>query len=319
MLLTRSVLKAITTASRPVWRRLPLQRFRPLSTTHPKHSTATAGSHTSGRNAAPSAGQPIVERRVSLDDFKRLADNDTATVDDAKLCLKQSRAEMEELPVTKRQDACAEQQVGGRVMLWMVTQAMKGNTYLDRELADALCWFVLPEDLTPHLFHWIARDADEPSSTFDKDNPHMTSAWRAQRLLGSLINAQIEWSPKDPDPALQCFETSILRFGDHRLAKTTRGIFMSASMAIGQHLTGPTAPSSDPQLFDFFVDRIARFTVPGQEALRRARLLLYHPTRPQAMPLVACLETPEDPVHIVWDGGGKSSRALSEHQSHATR
>lgn len=315
MLLRSSVTKVITTAGRPVWRLSPPPQLRPLSTTlhkpaaKPSFSTPAYGlASSTGTHWA--AETTAAERQVTLDDFKRLAEDKTATVNDAKLCLKQSRAEIERLPISQRKEACAEKQVGGRVMLWLISQDLEGNPYLDRDLTDALCWFALPEDLERYLFCWIARELGQPTRAFDKEKPCLSPHWLAQRLIGSLISAHASWSPSDGDPALQCFQKAVMDFGDHRLGQGHRGLFMSAYVALARFLRHDYSPPSSEQLYDFAVEQLWRREKDGYE--ERARWPLYDPARPTADLLLSWLQDPESPLHAIFSAKAAKANALAQ-------
>jgi len=113
-------------------------------------------------------------------------------------------------------------------------------------------------------------------------------------MLGGLAAAHFDWAPNGvADNALQCFETAAKLFNlNTPLGRAVS--FVGIGMAIGKELRSRTCPPSDERLFGFFVYN-STFYEPGFRAVQtRARLMLYHPLRPDARPFLNPLQTSQE-------------------------
>ncbi|KAK5731733.1 hypothetical protein LTR17_011082 [Elasticomyces elasticus] len=222
--------------------------------------------------------------------FLERVKNGTATIDDAQCCLSHHQSILADLPPSTRQEQARSLSVGGQLLtwLWEVCHDDRARVYNDQLFSNRLCWFLVLEDLEDLVWKWIkmeTKQATESPMAEQLMHPGRGRQWTG-RLLGGLAQAHLDLAPgRVADNALRRFrQVADLRSPDGTGFLGSQLVQMR--VAIQRALLRNECPRCDAKLFDHFVASTPVVDRPDRVALTRARLRLFHPTKPTARPIL---------------------------------
>lgn len=255
-------------------------------------NTITRRHYTDSNDAASSLHQPC----RTIEDFRERAERGVATSPHARTCLEHTRASLKHLSLPEMRHRCEQIGVGGRILHWLWDNHHRGNNsiYTDKTFSDNLLWFLVPEGLEEFIWKWIEADAAAAEAHMSRDQSRIktTLNWTKQ-VLGALAAAHIYWAPNHLlDDALRSFQRGMLITGGdphHTVILTGSGVMISKA------LRRATSPPCDAQLFEYFQRCIDTWeTRAGMKEHPQARLALYHPSKPNAQPLLRMTKSQPD-------------------------
>ena len=254
--------------------------------------------------------EPIYDRQGALSttsSFKARAAEGTATVEDAIRYLASVQAYIKTFPdLGQARQECRQLQAGGHALNWFREATAPGNNAIpDQQSGTLLCWFLVPERLEDNLWEWlmiVARDASEvsPGPQGSKGIDWTGSQgprgidW-THRLLGGLVDAHLQWAPAgSPDNALRCFRKAVELYGTRSTPLFNTVGIVSAGMAVGRVLNKARCPPATESLFDVYSQAAREVLFKERGEVEFARLILYHPSQPNATPFLQLLRR-DDP------------------------
>jgi len=210
-------------------------------------------------------------------------------VEDVQSFLSRSRAAIEALPAEERRKEAA--QLGaGRVLLWLWNrretlriESFREQTH--KAFFEDLCWFLHAEDLEAFIWKWVILEAEALRAERAREInalPCRNLRW-TNYLLGSLATAHLRWQDTAHSAILQ-LQRMIPLLGPGKPLEWTAS-YLGAAVEINRALRERGRPACSVERFDWYLSSLSLW-----HAAKRARdqdfarLLLYHPTRPDPMP-----------------------------------
>ncbi|KAK3654126.1 hypothetical protein LTR56_004180 [Elasticomyces elasticus] len=227
----------------------------------------------------------------------------SATIDDAQCCLEHHYSILADLPPSTRQEQARSLSVGGQLMtwLWEICHVDRARVCDDQRISDRLCWFLVLEDLEDLVWKWVrmeTKQATESPNAEQLMHPGRGPKWTGM-LLGGLAQAHLGLAPGGvADNALRRFK----QLTDLRSPDSTGFLgsqLVQMRVAIHRALLRTECPPCDAKLFDHFVASTPVVDRPDRVALIRARLRLFHPTKPTARPILHLLKVKHPMVEKV--------------------
>ncbi|KAK5681412.1 hypothetical protein LTS10_005942 [Elasticomyces elasticus] len=246
----------------------------------------------------------------------------SATIDDAQCCLKHHYSILADLPPSTRQEQARSLRVGGHVLqwLWKFCHDDRARVYDDQLFSNRLCWFLVLEDLEDLVWKWVrmeTKQATESPNAEQLMHPGRGSKWTGM-LLGGLAQAHLGLAPGGvADNALRRFtQLTDLRSPDSTGFPDSQLVQMR--VAIHRALLRNECPPCDTKLFDHFVASTPVVDRPDRVALVRARLRLFHPTKPTARPILHLVRVKHPMVEkVLREARPAGIRSMTSHMMRA--
>ncbi|KAK5747531.1 hypothetical protein LTR17_000174 [Elasticomyces elasticus] len=246
----------------------------------------------------------------------------SATIDDAQCCLEHHYSILADLPPSTRQEQARSLKVDGQLLkwLWEVCHDDRARVYDDQLFSNRLCWFLVLEDLEDLVWKWIkmeTKQATESPMAEQLMHPGRGPQWTG-RLLGGLAQAHLDLAPgRMADNALRRFrQVADLRSPDGTGFLGSQLVQMR--VAIQRALLRNECPPCDAKLFDHFEASTPVVDRPDRVALTRARLRLFHPTKPTARPILHLVRVKHPVVEkVLREARPAAIRSMTSHMLRA--
>ena len=220
---------------------------------------------------------------VPPDAFARLSAAGEATPEQARSCIYNLKHEMQGLPLllSLRREASAAHHIGGRVLHWLWSQPMsiRDDLSMNRVFVDSLCYFLVAEGREDFVFKWLKLE-------LANEKRHVRVSQRHLWLPGLMV-AQREWTDSVV-PSLTSLQRALVDFRGKHFPDLT----LAANVAAMRMFMSHTIPPYPPELFDAFLSVNLASGPRHINIWREAEARLFHPTSPDAKPILHLLRGP---------------------------
>lgn len=225
---------------------------------------------------------------VSFEEFTELSAAGKATPEQARSCIYNLRKDLKSFPLPPGQKESAVQHAGGKVLHWLWNQPMsvRDELSLSRPFVESLCYFLVAEGRDEYVLEWLKLELADEKRHADDPGRHL---W-----LAGLMVAQQDKTDSVILP-LTTLRKALMEFRGRRLQCIT----FAATIAVRKMLRVEGLPSYPVELFDSFL-KVQRHCGSQRVTIwHEARMLLYHPTQPDAQLLYQLLQ---DQTVEAWKG-----------------
>ncbi|KAK5697477.1 hypothetical protein LTR97_007615 [Elasticomyces elasticus] len=288
----------------------PHTQLKNAETRRSHYRTVSTGTETASTEPLPIAA------------FLERVKDGSATIDDAQCCLEHHYSILADLPPSTRQEQARSLSVGGQLLewLWEVCHDDRARVYDDQLFSNRLCWFLVLEDLEDLVWKWIkmeTKQATESPNAEQPMHPGRGPRWTG-KLLGGLAQAHLDLAPgRVVDNALRRFQ----QVADLRSPDGTGFLgsqLVQMRVTIQRALLKIECLPCDTKLFDHFVASTPVVERPDRVALTRARLRLFHPTKPTAPPMLHLVRVKHPMVEkVLREARPAAIRSMTSHMLRA--